>query len=181
MANDFDPKDPPPPDYGHNPLAEYAQVPVGISAMAVGQFLMAGLLTVTFFFAPTVVKSWTVSEWAIALYPVAVFAASGLGMAMRSGWGWWLTCAIYFYVFFNIPVGLVLWTTQEQQTFRIFDQLLMAGLAIFLLTYLNRPEILRFVRFGSKDGRAPQWMRISPVFVGMLGAGVRLIIELMRN
>src|SRR5688572_32632409 len=104
MAHHFDPQDPPPIKDGHNPLADYAQPPVGISAMAVGQFLLAALQTVPLFFAPTVVKSWTASGWALALYPVVLFAASGVGMALRRGWGWWLTCAIYYYVFFNIPV-----------------------------------------------------------------------------
>jgi len=182
MAHDFDPKAPPPPLLGINPMFDYSQVPVGLSAAAVGQFLIACLLVVQLWLAPAVVKAWSSKQWALACYPIVVFAASGLGMALRRGWGWWLTCAIYYYVFFNIPVALVLWTTRDQdKAFNLLDHLIVAGLAIFLLTYLNRPELLRFIRFGSADGRAKPWMRLSPAVVGGAGAAIRLVIELTKN
>jgi hypothetical protein len=53
--------------------------------------------------------------------------------------------------------------------------------AILMVAYLNRPEVLRFIRFATSDGRPSSGMRLSPAVAGFVGAVVRLIVELVHK
>jgi hypothetical protein len=177
---DFDPRDPP-RLASQNPLREYQRPPEGLSALTIGQFALAALMLVRVgLVRPEVRAAWGAGEWLLALYPAGVFGLAATGIALRRGWGWWVTCAIYFYMFFNLPVALAVWTIKGG-TFEAANNLIIFGLAVGVLAYINRPQLLRFIRFRTPDGRPGKWARATPILAGAIGAAVRLGMELGRG
>lgn len=175
MSDTFNPVDPPAPD-PVNPLVAYAKPPAGMGAIAAGQIIIAMLLllSVTLVMRPD--ATWTSSQWTVALYPVGLFIVAGIGLALRHGWGWWLTCTIYFHAFFSVPATLTL-ALLKGQPFTPGNSIVILGLSVLVLGYLNRREALRFIRFAGADGRPSRVVLISPLIVGATSAVLRFIAE----
>lgn len=173
--DEFDPADPPTPA-ADNPLTEYRQPPQGIFVIAVLQFVIAALLAWVLLSFPGR-ETWSTGTWLLFAYPPVLFAVSGLGLALRRGWGWVLVCTVYFYLFFSVPVNLALWTLRRDVEFSVGAQLVIMITSILALAYLNRAELTRHIRFGSADGRLTQGRQLAPLVLGLGGGVVRLIVE----
>ncbi len=175
--HEFDPTDPSVAESG-NPLLEYVKPPAGIGVVAGLQFVLAGSIVLAMVGAGESLRSWSAARWASLLVPAVFLCASGAGLAMRRGWGWWLTCAIYYTVFFNLPVEVALWTLRGT-AFNLLTNLLVFGLAVVVLAYLTRRELLRFIAFRTADGKPTARIMITPVIAGLAWAVVGLIVRLV--
>lgn len=171
--------DPTRPTLSHtrNPLAQQARAPVGISALATGHFAIA--VTYMLMLLSRSAAERTPAVWFSGVIPALLLCVSGAGLALRRGWGWWLTCAIYYAVFFNLPVGLSLWGVRGQP-FDPLNNLLVFGLAVFLLVYLTRGELLRFIQFHTPDGRPRRLTLLTPVALGAAWALIHLLVRITR-
>lgn len=178
MPADFDPSDPPQESSG-NPLADYQRAPGGLQVVAIFQLIIALLLVVV---VASALRSAGAPayRWVLNMLPAGLFAASAAGLFLRRGWGWWMTCSIHCLVFFSMPVALVLWTFHRAD-FSAPAQLFCFVCAVLVVGYLNRPEVMRFVRFGTPDRRPAPRTRMTPVVVGLLGAVIRLVAEWIRH
>lgn len=170
----FDPVDPPASESG-NPLVAYTQRPAGLGILAVAQFVIAGMYAAAVWLA----DGWSPALRAVAVIPALVVGLSGVGLLRSRWWGWWLACTVYYILFFNLPVGVILWTVRGAP-FDAPSQLLVFVLAVVVLAWLNRSETVRFFRFPSGDGRPSGRMRASPLGVGLAFAVLHLLIGLAR-
>ncbi len=177
--NDFDPTRAP-PDTGH-PLREYLQPPAYLGGIAVLQFALAALsASLLLFSSRRAGGPGPVLQAASIGLTATLLGASGVGLVRRKGWGWWLTAALYYCVFFNLPVNLILWTTRRNP-FSLPVQLVTFGLAVAVLVCLTRPELLRFIRFNTPDGRPARRTMASPVWAGAGWSVLHLVIALVRG
>lgn len=176
-AGDFNPVDPPVPE-DVNPVTAYKRAPAGLSTLATAQFLIATLLLLNAVLidhrAPL-----SSSHWTIALYPVALLYAAGLGLGLRQGWGWWLTCAIYAFAALSLP-SIVLQSRAADQPFPL-GSLIVLALCLVTVGYLNRAEVMRFFRFWTRDGRPGPLLRYSPFAVGGIAALIATSLHLAGN
>lgn len=177
MTEEFDPQGPPPPDASHAPLAEYTQPPPGLNAVAVVQAAVAALLAYVLISPPGRNIAPTHAAAALAWTLVAVMAASALGLYARAGWGWWLTCALYYAVFFSAPITLARWTAGEKV--KPGALLVNFTLAVAILAYLNWPKVVKFYRFGS-NALPSRRARFSPVAVGLALAILSAVARALR-
>ena len=182
MAGAFDPRNTE-PQLAQNPLRQYRTAQAGLSAIATGQFVIAGLMVLSVIAGARLWRDGTQmssGQWVTVLYPPLLFGAAGLGLTLRAGWGWWLTSAIYSFGFFSVPVSLVLWSFDKQR-FQPGASLVTFLLCAFVLGYLSRREVQRFIRFGTPDGRPSRLASWSPLVIGLLGAaasGIRVASSL---
>ena len=180
MANDyFDPRDPPDISDGH-PLHDYLKPPPGLAKLATAQVFVAILIILRGVIDLRAGQPLTLAFLTTLILPAGLLAASGLALRERTAWGWWLTAALYYCVFFNLPVDLVLWTVRGV-AFPLATHLVVFGLAVFVLAYLTRPEILRFIRFATPDGKPRRSVLISPALVGLGWSVVGLVHSLMTH
>ncbi|MEP0843829.1 MAG: hypothetical protein HRF43_14085 [Phycisphaerae bacterium] len=175
MHDDFDPRDPPAVPSGH-PFEDYRRPPQGIGIVALVQSVLVGWFVILAI--GLLVRGGAGIGPALLLIEAGLFAVSAGGLHLRRGWGWWTTCAIYCFLFFNLPVNLALWTLQRMGFHAGLQLMVFAG-AVLIVAYLNRAAVLRFIRFGTRDGRPSPATRWTPAVVGLIGALLRLIAELV--
>lgn len=171
MPGDFDPRNHE-PQLAQDPLGQYRTAPAGLSAIATGQFVIAGLMVISVVLGSRLWRDGaqlSAGQWITALYPPLLFGAAGVGLTLRAGWGWWLTSTIYAFGFFSVPVSLVLWSFDKQR-FQPGASLVTFLLCAFVLGYLSRRDLQRFIRFGTPDGRPSGLISWSPLAIGFLGA-----------
>lgn len=172
--DDFDPQDPPDVLEGH-PLHDYLRPPAGLAKLATVQVVLAALIVVAGVIKLRSGQPLTLAYFLTMVIPCTLLAASGLGLRDRVGWGWWLTAVIYYSAFFTLPIDLALWTIRNEP-FSIKTHLVVFAPAVFVLAYITRPEILRFIRFATPDGKPRKSVLISPALVG-LGCSILLLVR----
>lgn len=177
MTDDFDPTDPPPAP-PINPLVAYTQPPAGLAGIAVLQYIIAALMLL-----PAITSASSHDRplivWMSSVLPTSLLIISATGFLLRRGWGWWLTAAIFYAVFFSLPVNLVLWTIRDEPL-SLPVQLIVFGVAVLVLAYIVRREFLRFFQFRTPDGTPTPTTLRSAAVVGLLWAVLGLIIALIR-
>src|SRR5690606_19347154 len=172
MPDDFDPTEPPPAP-PVNPLNAYTQRPAGITGIAVLQYVIAALMLMPALAS----RSGAAREWLSAVLPASLLIVSATGFLLQRGWGWWLTAAIFYAVFFSLPVNLALWTIRDEPL-SLPVQLIVFGVAVLVLAYILRDELLRFFRFRTADGRPTTMTLRSAALAGLLWAALGLIVAL---
>lgn len=178
-SGDFDPTDPVQPEAG-DPVTAYASLPRGLAPLALGQAVAAVLMVSAGMNSGAWREDGRIVVLASLLVPPLVLTVSSFGIALRRGWGWWLTCAICFTQFFNLPVSLILWTVRNQR-FVADSELFVFAVVVGVLAYLNRQEVRRFFRFRTPDGRPTRLSVMSPVVAGLAWAAVRLVRQLSAS
>ena len=110
-TQDFDLREPPPPA-SDNPLHAYVRPPMALGVVTVAQFVIAILIILIAASAEPQNRAIESRLILATLLRSRYCPRAGIGLLLCRGWGWWLTAALYYCVFFDLPVNLVLWTVR---------------------------------------------------------------------
>lgn len=177
MSDDLNSATAPPRPAG-NLVTSYQQAPGGLTSVVIFQLVMATYHLLMAIMVP-ILSQVAIRDRLTSFALVAIFAISAWGMHLRRGWGWWITCLIYFTMLFCVPVGILLVGLGELKA-SLLLRLGWGAVAICIVLYLNHSDALRFIRFRTPDGRPSAATRASPLVAGMVIATLQLVIGLLQ-